>query len=107
MNSTTERSLLLANQYQQYKIDYSTNVTRALDYTTQNADMIINTLYGELLQVRQNRYQPYQPYIPVIIPPSVMQLQMNTVNVGVPESFFTMANCKGNQRVTTSNVINH
>jgi len=107
MNQTTERSLLLATQYQQYQTNYSTNVNKVLQYTNENNALILNTLYGELIQLKQARYQPYQPYMPVVIPPSVMQLEMNTVNVGVPHSFFTMAKCKGNQSVTTSDKINN
>ena len=61
-------------------------------------------IYAQLLQVRQNRYQPYQPYIPPFIPSSVIELQMRTVNVGVPHSFFTIADCKGSQSVTTTDV---
>lgn len=107
MNQTTQRSLLLATQYQQYQINYSTNVNKVLEYTNENTASILNTIYGELIQLQQARYQPYQPYMPVIIPPSVMQLEMNTLNVGVPHSFFTIAKCKGNQSVTTSDTINN
>ena len=94
MNQTTERSLLLATQYQQYQTNYSTNVNKVLQYTNENNALILNTLYGELIQLKQARYQPYQPYMPVVIPPSVMQLEMNTVNVGVPHSFLLWQNVK-------------
>lgn len=102
---TTERSLLLGNQLQSYIKNYSTSTTSTLQYTTLHNAAITSTIYGQLLEVKQARYQPYQPYIPPFIPPSVMELEMKTVNVGVPESFFTMANCKGNQSVTTTNVV--
>ncbi len=69
--------------------------------TIANSTIIANTIYGQLLQVRQQRYEPYQPYMPPVIPPSVMELQMNTVNVGVPHSFFTAKDCKGVQYVTS------
>jgi len=36
-----------------------------------------------------------------------MELQMNTVNVGVPHSFISMERCKGSQFVTTTNKINY
>ena len=104
---TSERSLLLANQQQGYIMNYSTATTRNLQYINNNNSTITSTLYGQLLEVRKNRYQPYQPYIPPIVPPSVMELQMNTVNVGVPHSFFTIADCKASQSVTTSNKINY
>lgn len=102
---TTERSLLLGSQQQFYKDIYSTAVTSTLQYTTNNTITITNNIYGQLLQLKQDRYQPYQPYIPQCLPPSVIELQMNTVNVGVPHSVFTIANCKGSQSVTTSDVI--
>lgn len=104
---TSERSLLLASQLQFYSEQYSTSVISTLQYTNNNNSMITSTLYGELLQLRQDRYLPYQPYQPITIPSSVITLEMNTVNVGVPHSFFTIANCKGSQSVTTSNIINY
>jgi hypothetical protein len=67
----------------------------------ENNSLITSTIYGQLLQVRNDRYLPYRPYIPPIVPSSVMQLQMATVNAGVPMSFFTIADCKGSQFVTT------
>jgi hypothetical protein len=54
-----------------------------------------------LLQLGNDRYLPYQPYIPPVIPPSVIQLDMQTRNVGVPVPVMTIASCKGNQFVTT------
>ena len=103
-NKTTERSLLLAFQEQCYKTNYTTAVNNALQYTINNSTIITGNLYGQLLQLKQDRYQPYQPYIPPVVPQSVMELQMNTVNVGVPHAVFTIANCKGSQSVTTSDV---
>lgn len=99
---TTQRSLLLASQNQCYQDNYSTSVTSTLQYTQNNTSAITDTLYGQILQLRQSRYQPYQPYIPPVMPPSVIQLQMNTVNVGVPHSVFTNADCNGSQTVTTT-----
>ena len=89
--NSSERSLLLSTQFQNYQENYNTAVT--------------NALFGQLLEIRMNRYAPYQPYIPPVIPPSEIMLEMNTVNVGVPHSFFTDKDCKGVQSVTTSNVI--
>jgi len=101
---TSERSLLLASQNQMYQANYETAVNSTIQYTNNNSTNISNMIYAQLLQVRQNRYQPYQPYIPPFIPSSVIELQMNTVNVGVPHSFFTIADCKGSQSVTTTDV---
>jgi hypothetical protein len=98
---TSERTLLLQQQ-RQYLLDVAeTNMNSTIQNTINNSSIITSTIYGQLLGVRQQRYEPYQPYIPPVIPAHVMQLQMNTVNVGVPMSFFTMADCKGVQSVTT------
>jgi len=102
---TTERSLLLANQNKRYEYNYKNAVNSSITYTEEHNAAITSTLYGQLVQIRLDRYQPYQPYMPPVIPPSVMQLEMNTVNVGVPASFFTIANCKGSQSVTTTDRI--
>ena len=100
---TSERSLLLASQNQMYKATYANNVNSTLQYTNNNTSTISDIINAQLLEIKKNRYQPYQPYIPPFIPSSVINLEMNTVNIGVPHSFFTMADCKGSQSVTTSN----
>jgi hypothetical protein len=98
---TTEQSLLLAKQ-QQFLMDTNTMIQNStLQYNIQNSTLITSTIYGQLLNLRDTRYLPYRPYIPPFIPSSVIQLEMKTVNVGVPMSFFTMADCKGSQSVTT------
>jgi hypothetical protein len=98
---TTEQSLLLAKQ-RKCLLDTNTIVLAStLEYNIQNSTLISSTLYGQLLNLRLERYVPYQPYIPPVIPSSVIQLQMATVNAGVPMSFFTIADCKGSQFVTT------
>lgn len=98
---TTERSLLLQSQQQFLQGVYSTAVSSTLQNTLENISSINNTIYGQLLQLGQQRYTPYQPYVYPCVPPSVIQLQMNTVNVGVPQSFVTILDCKGSQSVTT------
>jgi len=100
-NKTSERSLLLQAQQTFLREVAATNIASTIQYTQQNISSINNTLYGQLQLVRKQRYEPYQPYIPPVIPQSVMELQMNTVNAGVPVSFFTIADCKGSQFVTT------
>jgi nitrate reductase cytochrome c-type subunit len=98
---TSERSLLLAGQ-QQFLIENSYQQTASsVKATLTNSTSITNTLMGQLYQVRQMRYEPYQPYMPPVIPQSVIDLQMSTINVGVPHSFFTCADGKGVQFVTT------
>ena len=98
---TTEQSLLLGAQ-QQYFRDNSAAITSTIVQSTiANNDVITSTIYGQLYQLRANRYEPYKPYIYPVVPQSVVDLQMNTVNTGVPHSFFTCANNKGVQFVTT------
>lgn len=101
---TTERSLLLSIQQQNYQANYTTAVNSTLEYTNNNLSNITSTIYGQMLTLKQQRYEPYQPIVPICPPQSVIDLQMNTVNVGVPMPVFTIANCKGSQSVTTSDV---
>jgi len=98
---TTERSLLLQAQTAFLQEVSANAITSTVQYTIANSTMITSTVYGQILEVQRLRYLPYQPYIPPMIPSSVIQLQMNTVNAGVPQSFFTMMDCKGSQSVTT------
>jgi hypothetical protein len=97
---TSEKSLLLYGQ-QQYLQEINASVTNQIVQSTiASASSVNDLVYGQLLQVKQNRYLPYRPYIPEVVPQSVIDLQMATVNVGVPQSFFTYMDCKGNQTVT-------
>ena len=98
---TSERSLLLYNQQQYLQATQTAVVSSVIQSTIANSAAITSTLQGQRVQVAENRYLPYKPYVPPCIPPSVIQLQMATVNVGVPMSFFTAADCKGVQSVTT------
>jgi hypothetical protein len=102
-NSTrlSERSLLLGSQQQYFQCQSYQQTSSIVFSTIQNSASITSTLYGQLLQVQRERQLPYQPYMPPVIPQHVMDLQMNTINVGVPHSFFTIADCKGVQSVTT------
>ena len=100
-NKTTERSLLLASQQQWFQANNTNQVSSIVSNTISNSASITSTIQGQLLEVRRDRYLPYRPYIPEVIPQSVIDLQMNTANAGVPHSVFTIANCKGSQFVTT------
>jgi len=98
---TSEQSLLLGLQTQ-YLTSQSYQATSNTVYSTiVNSAPITSTLYGQLLNVQKERYLPYQPKIYPTIPPSVLELQRSTINVGVPYSFFTCADRKGVQSVTT------
>jgi hypothetical protein len=98
---TTERSLLLSLQQQYSEEINATQVSTVVSSTIANSVNIANIIYGQLQQIKKERYEPYQPYIPPTMPQSVIDLQMNTRNAGVPHSFFTVADCKGVQSVTT------
>ena len=98
---TTERSLLLGAQQQYFRDNSALMTSTIVQSTIANNAAITSSIYGQLYQIRADRYEPYQPYIYPVMPPSVMELQMNTVNVGVPHSFFTCTDGKGVQSVTT------
>lgn len=98
---TTERSLLLSMQQQMLQCNVASQVSSAVSTTIANSSSIANTIFGQLQEIQRARYEPYQPYMPPVIPQSVIDLQMNTINAGVPHSFFTIADCKGVQSVTT------
>ena len=98
---TTERSLLLTMQQQFLQANVTSQVSSVVSTTIANISSIQNILFGQLQDIQKARYEPYQPYMPPVIPQSVIDLQMNTRNAGVPHSFFTIADCKGVQSVTT------
>jgi hypothetical protein len=102
-NSTrlSERSLLLGSQQQYFQKQSTQHINKIVQSTISNSDSITSTIYGQLLQVQQQRLLPYQPYMPPVIPQHVIDLQMATANIGVPHSFFTIADCKGVQSITT------
>ena len=98
---TTQRSLLAAKQKSVLQDANQASIISTIQYTQQNAAAISAQIQGQLDQLTIQRYVPYQPYIYPVVPVSVMQLRMATANVGVPMSFFTAMNCKGNQFITT------
>lgn len=98
---TTQGSLLAAKQKSVLQDAAQASITSTIQYTQQNAAAISAQIQGQLDQLTIQRYVPYQPYIYPVVPVSVMQLRMATANVGVPMSFFTAMDCKGNQFVTT------
>jgi hypothetical protein len=98
---TTEQSLLSYQQKVFLQEVQTSSITSTINYTIQNSTVITSTLNQQLLDLVLTRYLPYQRLPAPCPPPSVIQLQMQTVNVGVPHSFFTMMDCKGSQSVTT------
>lgn len=97
---TSQRSLLSTRQQRVLQDATQASVTSTIQYTQQNAAVISAQMQSQLEQLTIQRKVPYQPYIQPVIPVSVMQLRMASVNVGVPMSFFTEKDCKGNQSVT-------
>ena len=98
---TTESSLLQATVKRQQQEIQTQHINRTVESTITNAAAINENIFSQLVNIRNERYAPYQPYIYPVVPPSVMELQMRTANVGVPHTFNTIANCKGSQFVTT------
>jgi len=101
---TNQNAFLLTKQQKIIQTAQSTLIGNRVQNTIANASTIATQIQSQLIQIGQQQYIPYQPYIPPVMPSSVIQLQMATVNVGVPMSFFTMSNCKGNQSVSQSQV---
>ena len=97
---TTQGSLLQAIQQQHALCAQSTMTGCSIQNTVSNASNITSTLQGQLLQLAQQRYIPYQPYVPIMMPSSVIQLQMATANVGVAMTPITCLTGKGVQYVT-------
>jgi hypothetical protein len=98
---TSERSLLLFNQQQYLQDTQTAQNNLVIQNTKLNSSTIAGEIYGQLLQIKGLRYEPYQPYQYPTMPQHVVDFQMSTINVGVPHSFFTIADCKGVQSVTT------
>ena len=98
---TIESSLLQATVKRQQQEIQTQIINRTVESTITNAAAINENIFSQLINIRNQRYAPYQPYIYPVVPPSVMELQMRTANVGVPHTFNTIANCRGSQFVTT------
>lgn len=86
---TQIQTFLEDNNNAQVSSSYQNNIT--------NQTSITNALNSELLTYAQNRNNKYIRKNPEIIPQSVIDLQMQTANTGVPHSIFSMKDCKGNQ----------
>jgi hypothetical protein len=98
---TTESSLLQATVKRQQQATQTQIINNTVQSTIANAAAINQNIFNQLIDIRNQRYTPYQPYIYPVVPPSVMELQMRTANVGVPHTVNTIAKCKGSQFVTT------
>jgi hypothetical protein len=91
--STSEQSLLLQKQKEFLLCSTKPALESAIANNIQNNAQIGQQLYSQLLQYGKNRDVAYQRLPPPFIPPSVMALQMNTANVGVPHTI--VERCSG------------
>jgi hypothetical protein len=95
---TNSSALLLATQQKIQIQNQSAILSSTLQSTINHAASINSTVYGQLLDLRNQRYVPYQPYVPEVIPESVLELQRMTANVG--NTMPNIMRCKGSQSVT-------
>ena len=93
VSSTSEQSLLLQKQKEFLLCSTKPALEGAIANNIQNNVQIGQQLYTQLLQYGKNRDVAYQRLPPPFIPPSVMALQMNTANVGVPHTI--VERCSG------------
>ena len=78
---------LLNTQMQTYlECNASTISGSSYQDNIQNQAIISSTIYSEFLTYGQNRFNKYIRWQPPIIPQSVIDLQMQTANVGVPRT---------------------
>ncbi len=82
----TERTHIIKIEEEVLKC--SSNVVRnvVLTENIQNQGIISQKLEGELLTYGANRFNKYYRQQPMIIPESVLRLQRETANVGVPKT---------------------
>ena len=93
IKSTSEQSLLLQKQQEFLLCSTKPALESAIANNIENNAQIGQQLYNQLLQYGQKRQVAYQRIPPPFIPPSVMALQMATVNVGVPHTI--VERCSG------------
>jgi len=101
MSGQTQSAMLLTQTQCLQQSQANTTMCAAVQNTVQNTSSISQQLYSQLLDAGAKRYEPYRPYVYPVVPLSVMQLQMATVNVGVPVTPITCLTGKGNQTITT------
>ena len=101
-NSTgaSSQTLLLSNCYLQQQQQQQQTIEQKVSTLVGSASQVTQQLERQLATEVETRYQPYRPFIPEFIPPSVIELEMRTRNVGVAIPAMTIANCKGVQFVT-------
>ncbi len=75
---STENNFFTTNQ--------TVNTEIVSTYNTNNQQQISSLLVGQLITFGKNRFSPYQRLPPPFIPPSVLQMQRESINVGVPHA---------------------
>ena len=98
---TTESALLQAKLKKLQQCNTTDTTQSTLQNTIANAAIINENVFNQLIDLKKRRYDPYQPYIYPTVPPSVIELQMRTANVGVGVPPDTIMTCRGSQFVTT------
>jgi hypothetical protein len=98
---TTSQALLLSNCYFRQQEQQQASIEKKVANLLENQQRVNDALQRQLVTEGENRYTPYRPRLPEFIPPSVLELEMRTRNVGVPVPVMTIAKCKGVQFVTT------
>ncbi len=93
----SSQTLLKTSQQSLFECNANTIAASTYQNNIQNQSLITSTLNGQLLTYAQARNSKYIRKNPEVIPQSIIDLQMQTANVGVPHSVFTMKDCKGNQ----------
>jgi hypothetical protein len=82
----TSSSLLEAQQLKFLSTVSGDALASTLIYNQVNSTRISAQLYGQLEDYGANRFNKYRRPAPMVIPQSVIDLDMNTRNIGVPLS---------------------
>ncbi len=82
----SEKTLLQQKQQQYMACNTEKNIAASLDNNITNNMNISNQLTNALLTYGNNRFNKYYRPPPMIIPESVLKLQRETANVGVPRT---------------------
>ena len=96
----TSQTLLQTTTLCQQRQQQQQTIEQKVSTLMGTSDQVTDTLQRQLANEVETRYNPYRPILPEFIPPSVIELEMRTRNVGVSVPTMTIANCKGVQFVT-------
>ena len=85
-NTQTSQTLLLNRQKGYLNCITKNTLDTALNNITENQDTIQPNITAQLHTYAANRNNKYVKLPPPFIPPSVIQLQMETATVGIPKT---------------------